>query len=156
MRKSVIDAPPIPPASREGQWLDLPTIASVQVTSEDPAFPIESAFSQDRNEGWRAAKPGEQIIRILFDHPVSLRRIQLRFLETEQARTQEFALLYLTLNGGPREIVRQQWNFSPDGSTSEAESYRVELADVSTLELTIKPDIGGHTAIASLASLLLA
>jgi hypothetical protein len=48
--------------------------------------------------------------------------------------------------------VRQQWNFSPAGSTLEVEDYRVELNGVVMLELSIKPDIGGLEAIASLAS----
>ena len=68
-------------------------------------------------------------------------------------RTQEFVLR----SGEPfREIVRQQWNFSAPSSTREAEEYRVQLSDVSILELTIVPDIQGGSACASLKSLLLA
>jgi hypothetical protein len=39
------------------EWADLDSIAHVQLTSEDPAFPIQNALSTspERNErGWRA------------------------------------------------------------------------------------------------------
>ena len=69
-------------------------------------------------------------------------------------RTQEFVLQALSNPGGPfREIVRQQWNFSPPTSTRESEEYRVELSEVTVLELTIVPDISGGAARASLKTL---
>ncbi len=69
-------------------------------------------------------------------------------------RTQEFVLRALSNPGGPfREIVRQQWNFSPPTSTRESEEYRVELSEVTVLELTIVPDISGGAARASLKTL---
>ena len=43
------------------------------------------------------------------------------------------------MNGAAKEIVRQQWNFSPTGSTREVEDYHVTLEDISALELAIKP-----------------
>ena len=67
---------------------------------------------------------------------------------------QEFVIRWSPSSTGaqPREIVRQQWNFSPAGSTAEIEDHMVELADVSVLELTIHPDLGGRQAVAALAS----
>jgi hypothetical protein len=156
MRKSVIDTPPARTDVREEQWLNLEELASVEITSEAAGYPIESALSGEETKGWRAAQAGEQTIRISFDQPVSLRRIRLRFIEEEQTRTQEFVLRYFGPDGASREILRQQWNFSPGGCTSETEDYRIELQNVSALELTIKPDISGGTATASLASLQLA
>ena len=50
-----------------------------------------------------------------------------------------------------RDVVRQQWNFTPAGSAREAEDYRVDLSDVTALELTIVPDVSGGAARASLA-----
>ena len=55
-----------------------------------------------------------------------------------------------------REIVRQQYNFNPPGTTSELEDYTVDLSGVTGLELSITPDIGGSGARASLARLRLA
>ena len=60
-------------------WFDLEQIATVEVTSEDPSFPIEYAFGSNDGPGWRASQGGEQQIRIIFDKPVSMHRIELRF-----------------------------------------------------------------------------
>jgi hypothetical protein len=82
-----------------------------------------------------------------------VRRIQLHFLEPTRDRLQEFAVRWLTADGGPhREIVRQQWNFNPAGSTSEIEDYEVNLEGVSVLELVIKPDLANNEAFATLAA----
>jgi hypothetical protein len=52
----------------------------------------------------------------------------LNFRRPKVERTQEFTLGCSAEPGGPlREIVRQQWSFSPHGSTSEVEDYRVDL-----------------------------
>ena len=153
MRKSIIDSVTIHPEQRsEQQWLELEQIAQVEVTSEDPNFPIESALAAREGPGWRAAEPGKQIIRILLDNPRPLRRIRLEFSEPEIERTQEFTLRWSQAGGPFREIVRQQWNFSPQGSTSEIEDYQVQLEKVSALELTLKPDLTPDTAFATLAA----
>ena len=69
-------------------------------------------------------------------------------------RTQEFVLRASSSCGGRfRQIVRQQWNFSAPTSMREVEDFRVELSDVTVLELTIVPDISGGAARASLKSL---
>lgn len=134
-------------------WLDLDQIATVEVTSEDPSFPVECAFGSKDGPGWRASQGGEQEIRIIFDEPVSLRRIHLRFEEAESERTQEFTLRWSPAAGGSAtEIVRQQWNFSPAGSTTEIEHYVVDLDAVSVLELAIRPDLNRQEAVATLAS----
>jgi len=158
MRKRIVGLHRGQQAGELGQgWLDLEEIATVEVTSEDPRFPIESVFGSEEGPGWRAAEKGEQQIRIIFDEPVSLRRIQLRFREPHSERLQEFVVRWSSARGGqPREIVRQQWNFSPTGSTAEIEDYMVELAAVSALELTIQPDLSKHEAVATLASCRLA
>ncbi len=131
-------------------WLDIPALASADVTSEDPNFPLENLFTSEEGPGWRAAVPGEQLIRLRFDSPQRIRRIRLEFADSESERTQEFALRW-SADGSRtlREIVRQQWNFSPRGSTRETEDYDVDLSEVCVLELSIKPDVGGGPARAS-------
>ena len=134
-------------------WLDLEQIATVEVTSEDPRFPIESVFGSKDGPGWRASQKGEQQIRIIFDQPVPLHRVQLRFHEAEFERMQEFILRWSSAAGGPAtEIVRQQFNFSPTGSTIEIEHYVVDLDAVSVLELAIQPDVSRQEAVATLSS----
>jgi hypothetical protein len=153
MRKTVINPVITNPCSHSQQkWLDLEEIATVEVTSEDPNFPIETALTAREGPGWRAAAPGKQVIRIVLDNPRSLSRIRLEFSEPEIERTQEFTLRWSQAGGPFREIVRQQWNFSPQGSTSEIENYQVQLEKVSVLELTLKPDLTLDTAFATLAA----
>jgi hypothetical protein len=129
----------------------------VEITSEDAAHPIESALLHGRGTGWRAAGPGKQKIRILFNKPQQLRRIWLHFVETNIERTQEYVLSWSSDGGHSfQEILRQQWNFSPLGATSEKQDLQVELPAVTILELSITPDISRGDAIASLAQLRLA
>ena len=96
-------------------------------------------------------------MRLVFNQPQRIKRIHLEFHEDELERTQQFVLRW-SLNGGQsyREIVRQQYNFSPPDTTREREDYRVDLEGVTTLELNIVPNISGGTARASLAQLRLA
>lgn len=155
MRKTILPAEG-DAAAQAGEWLDLEPIARVELTSEDPDHPVESALTPDGG-GWRAAEPGEQTIRILFDAPQRIRRILLEFEETGTARTQEFVVRWSpSPTGATREVVRQRWNFSPDGSTREVEELSPDLDGVAVLELAVTPDVSGGDARASLARLLLA
>ena len=87
-------------------------------------------------------------------HDNTLRHISLVFEETETTRTQEFVLRWSSDGGRSfREIVRQQWNFSPPETIREVEEYHVELSEVTVLELIITPDISGEMARASVKSL---
>ena len=131
--------------------LPIEQIASVEVTSEDPGHPIEAALSGWGSSGWRAGSAGEQRVTLLFDKPERVRKMTLKFVEDERPRTQEFVLTWSPQAGGAENmIVRQQWNFSPSGSTTESEVYDVNLNDVRVLELMIKPDLSDPTAVASL------
>ena len=155
MRKRIVTPTP---ATFHGQedWLDLERAATVEVTSEDKDFPIESSLSIEPRQGWRAAQPGAQTIRLVFDELQELKRISLVFEENEMTRTQEFVLRASSSPSGPfREIVRQQWSFSTPTSMREIEEYSVELSDVGLLELTIVPDIRGGSVRASLKRLRL-
>jgi len=153
MRKRIVRHAPIQSESLSAEsWLNLEQIVTVEVTSEDPDFPIESVFNGSNGPGWRALENGKQQIRLIFDQPISLKRIRLRFIETKLERTHEFTLRWSSVQGGPsKEIVRQQWNFSPAGSTREVEDYEVCLEGVSALELAIRPGLAQGDAPATLA-----
>jgi hypothetical protein len=155
-KRKIVNQEPLNVAPADQGWLDLQSLAQVELTSEDAANPIEAAFVPS-GLGWRAAQAGEQTIRLLFDELQRVRRIQLLFHEDHQARTQEFVLRW-SPDGGQsyREIVRQQYNFSPPGVTRESEDYAVDLAGVTALELRIVPDISGGDARASVAQLRIA
>jgi hypothetical protein len=160
MRKEIIGQDTAAGKSHgDPQWLDLESMARVQLTSEDAAFPIENALSTnpERNEiGWRAATSGPQTIALVFTVPTHLRRIFARFIEHGAEREQEFVLRYSSAKETAREIVRQQWNFSPTGSTQEIEDYPVDLEGVTKLELVIDPDRGRGHSRATLNALRLA
>ncbi|HEY5512159.1 MAG TPA: hypothetical protein VIK40_00815 [Geomonas sp.] len=157
MRKDIIT-----PESQGGkssglQWIDVENLARTEISSEDAAHPIESALRSGAGPGWRAAQPGPQTIRLIFDAPIKLRLVRVEFHEPEVARTQEFVLRWSADQGRTyREIVRQQYNFNPPGTTSEQEEYEVDLAGVTALELGITPAMGRSDVRASLAQLLLA
>jgi hypothetical protein len=156
MRKRLITPTTESIRTRGEGWLDVERAAVVEVTSEDKDFPVESAFVSGDTPGWRAAAPGTQTIRLIFDQPQRLRCISLLFEENETSRTQEFVLRWSPESGGSlKEVVRQQWNFSPPESIRESEEYRVELSNVTLLELVIKPNIGGGLSRASLKNLRL-
>jgi hypothetical protein len=157
MRKRIIELDQEQNSDSGRKWLDIEKLAVVEVSSENDAFPIESALLPDKGSGWRASGPGEQIIRLVFDNPQRLRWIRLDFEESEIERTQEYVLRWSRGSGQSyQEIVRQQWNFSPEGATSEVEDYHIELPAVTILELNINPDISGRKAFASLKELRLA
>jgi hypothetical protein len=154
MAESAADAAPTAPAA--GEWLDIDSLAEVEITSEDPEYPIESALVPDGGSGWRAAGPGEQTIRLIFDEPLDIRRIRLEFTENDVERTQEYAIRASQDGSSFQDVVRQQWNFSPNGATEQREDHQVELSGVRVLELVVRPDYTGSPAVASLTSLRLA
>jgi hypothetical protein len=157
MRKTVAKSGGQDAPAAGGHWLDLESVAQVEVSSEHPEFPIDLALLGGERRGWRAERAGPQTVVLKFDAPQRLHRILLRFVEEERERTQEFKLSWSDDDGRSfREVVRQQWNFSPSGSTVESEDYRVELSGVTTLKLAIDPDLGRGEALATLSELRLA
>jgi hypothetical protein len=156
LRKQIIGEPTtIKNAHTDVHWLDLATLASVELTSEDPRYPFDPVFEEGGDRGWRASSPGKQTIRLRFDEPQTIHRIRVRFTDRDHERSQEFVLRYSGKDGHLRDIVRQQWSFSPGGSTEEVEDYTVDLSAVSSIELEIDPDRGKNTLPATLAELLI-
>lgn len=139
MRKSIVSPSPVAATPIPYLWRDLERIARVEITSEDEAFPIEHALGKTESTGWRASGTGPQIIRMHFDEPLTIHRIQLHFIEKATERSQEFAI-FAGLGTELREVVRQQFTFSPNGSTEEIEDYTVSLDGVTVMELKIDPD----------------
>ena len=140
----------------ENNWLNIENIADVEVTSENERYPVESALILDSSSGWVAGEEGIQTIRVVFNEPQNIQRVMLKFSESSVERTQEYVLNWYAEDGEPHEIVRQQWNFNPNGSTIEVENHHVILADVSVLELCINPNISSSNSKASLEKLRVA
>lgn len=161
MRKSIVSSTAATKTPISDLWRDLERIARVEITSEDNSFPIEHALGKPGTTGWRAATTGPQVIRMFFDEPQSIRRIQLHFIDKSAERAQEFSIYAGTGAGEAlREVVRQQWNFSPNGTTEELEDFKVDLSGVTVMEVRIDPDRSHDPAqshsYASLQSLKLA
>lgn len=157
MRKRFIAQPQKQPAVADQDWLPIEHLADVEVTSEDPVYPVENALLLDRTGEWHASSPGRQTIRLHFNQSQYVKRIWMQYTELVLERTQECVVRWSGDGGRSfREILRQQWNFSPHGSTSETEDCRVDLPGVTVLELDIIPDTSGGNAVASLTRLRLA
>ena len=157
MRKRVIGPVSVAHTIVRSRWIEIDTEASVEVTSEDEAYPIESALRGDGLGSWRAVAPGAQTIRIVFVAPRRLQRIWLVFEERDVARTQEFVIRWSSDGGQTyHDVVRQQYTFAPPGTTREVEDYTVQLEGATAVELNIVPDIAGGPARASLSEWLLA
>ena len=155
MRKRIINQGDF--KQNEQDWINIAHLAQVEITSEDSAYPIESALTSGDSTGWRAAQPGKQTIRIIFDEPQRIKRIHLQFDEDTRTRTHEFAILWSSVGAQSyHEILRQQFTFSPPGTTREVEDYVVNLTGAKALELQIVPDINNSNALASLTNLQIA
>jgi hypothetical protein len=155
VRKGILRPQPSPDAHE----IPVGSIATVLVTSEDAAHPIEHAFDDHRGPGgtrWIAEQPGEQTIALAFDTPQTIRRVVLEVEEHEVSRTQELDLS-VSRDGGRhyQELLRQEFNFSPDGTVFEREDWAIAEADVTHLRIRIRPDKGGKVCRASLTSLVL-
>ncbi len=156
MRKIIQPAGRAPAIPSEEGAIDLERVATVEVTSEAPGYPIEAALVPGGGPEWRAAEPGAQTIRLRFDPPQKISRLHLRFEVTGVPRTQEFTVKW-SADGGVffRDLLRQQFNFSPTSTAVQDESYRVDLRGATDLELTLVPDISGGDTCASLKNLRL-
>jgi hypothetical protein len=156
MRKTLINQPPKSTRPSDLNYLDLEHLAQVEISSECQEYPIESALVEGSESGWQAACSGEQTIRLVFDQPQIIKHIFLQFDEQERSRTHEFVLLWRMDNEDFfREILRQQYHFSPPHSVQQIENYTVDLKELKALELRIIPDISGGGAHAKLTRLQL-
>lgn len=158
MRKQTLTPQAASAATFPGE-LDLAILATVAVTSEATDHPVENAFDHRRGPGgsrWIAATPGEQTIILAFDAPQNIRHISLEVEETRNSRTQELHLAVSHDCGNSyRELLRQEFVFSPSGSTFEREEWKVAADRVTHLRLGLKPDKSGGPCLASLTTLAL-
>jgi hypothetical protein len=139
-----------PERSAQIQWLDLDAVADVTIVAGGRRAP--------RNPpAWTADCSGEQLIEVRFRQPTPVSHLRVTCSEFEQSRTQEMTI-WASLHRGEqhREVLRQQFNFSPDGATQEVEEYALQLEAVSAIQLRIVPSIDGRLAVARVKELRLA
>jgi hypothetical protein len=159
LRKQVVPRRSSTSASFEGE-ISIADVATVQVTSEEADHPIDNAFDHNRGPGgsrWIADGPGEQTVILLFDSPQTIRKIGVEIEELAVVRTQELSVS-VSSDGGRtyRELVRQEFNFSPPDTSFERELWSASAGAVTHVRLEIKPDKGGRVGRATLTSLTLA
>ena len=94
---------------------------------------------------WISARPDttEHIV-IEFDRPQTISRRVYVVEETMRERTQEVRV-EVSEDGDRsyRQILVQEYNFSPGGATYQREDQRVNLRQVTHLRLTIVPNKSG-------------
>ena len=159
LRKQIVPRRSNEPVPFENE-ISVADVATVQVTSEEAGHPIDNAFDHNRGPGgsrWIAAEPGEQTLILLFDRPQTIRKIGLEVEELAVSRTQELSVS-VSSDGGRtyRELVRQEFNFSPGSTTFEREVWSTAATAVTHLRVEIKPDKGGRVGRSTLTSLTLA
>lgn len=149
---------PIPEAVRPSAQgsLELERAAVVEVTSEEKEFPVESALLAGETCGWRAASPGTQTIRLVFDELQKLKHISLISRKNKRSARKNSSCDGLRIKGNRFEkLCASSGTSAHPTQFARTEEYQLELSGVTVLELTIVPDVGGGTAHASLKSMRL-
>jgi len=128
--------------------LDIASCATIAFTSEDPAHPVEHLLDGSSGPGatrWTSARADmtEQIL-VEFDKPQILSRLVYEVEEATRERTQEVRV-EVSEDGGRtyRQILVQEYNFSPAGATCQREEQRLNLRQASHIRLTIVPNKKG-------------
>lgn len=153
LRKKIV-SPAIVDAVTAVNVIDIIQNAEVIATSESENFPLDNIVDGSTGPGssqWVAAKSGTQTLIFKFDMPRHLRAIVYEIEEKDVARTQEVCFEVSSDSGASfSEILRQEYNFSPGGSTFQKEQLTVDLPGITAVKMTIKPDKGGGNALAKL------
>jgi hypothetical protein len=139
--------------------IDIARDAQLAYSPEDPEHPLEHLI--DGRGGrcgtyWASARPNttERIV-VEFDHPQRIARLIYEVEECGQERTQELRAEVSTDRGSTyRQVLAQDYTFSPHGATFQHEDLRLELGSITHLRLTIVPNKGG-SGVATLTSLRL-
>ena len=134
--------------------IDIIRNAEVIATSESENFPLDNIVDGSTGPGssqWVAGSTGPQTLIFKFDTPQNISSIVYEIEEQEVARTQEVCFEISTDSGAHfREILRHEYNFSPDGSTFQREELKLDLPQITDLKMSIKPDKGNLNCRAKL------
>lgn len=135
--------PAVPPGE-----IDIASHAVLAYTSEDPEHPIENLIDgrHGRNAPfWAGAKPNtaERIV-VEFDRPESVSCMIYEVEECSCERTQEVRV-EVSSDGARtyRQVLVQEFTFSPAGATFQREEQRLNLPPITHLRLTVVPDKQG-------------
>jgi len=158
IRKRLMSEQSSTPDESKGE-IDIARHALLAYSSEDPNHPLEHLIDGSCGRGgtrWASARPNAtECIVLEFDHPQQVSRLVFEAEECSQERTQEVRVEVSTDRGRLyRQVLAQDYTFSPEGATFQHEDLRLDLPAITHLRLTIVPNKGG-SGIASLTSLRL-
>ena len=105
---------------------------------------------------WASARANatERIV-LEFDHPQQISRLVYEVEECWQERTQEVRVEVSSDHGRTyRQVLVQEYTFSPRGAIFQHEELRLELPAITHLSLTIVPNKSG-SGVATLTALRL-
>ena len=146
-------------SARDAGEINIAGCSTIAYSSEDAAHPVERMLDGRSRPGatrWMSARPDttEHMV-IEFDRPQTISRLVYEVKETMRERTQEVRV-EVSEDGGRsyRQILVQEYNFSPGGATYQHEEQRFNLRQVTHLRLTIVPNKSG-SGTATLATLRL-
>ena len=135
-------------SGRAANEIDTVGCATVSYSSEDPAHPVEHMLGGQSGPGathWMSARPDtiEHIV-LEFDRPQTISRLVYEVEEARRERTQEVRV-EVSEDGARtyRQILVQEYNFSPRGATYQREEQRLDLDRVTHLRLAIVPNKKG-------------
>ena len=158
LRKRPLEADAAASARAAGE-IDIAGCATIAYSSENPAHPVDHMLDGRCGPGatrWVSARPDtvEHIV-VEFDRPQAISRLLYEVEETLRERTQEVRL-DVSEDGGQsyRQILVQEYNFSPRGATYQREEQRFNLRQVTHLRLTLVPNKSG-SGTASITALRL-
>jgi hypothetical protein len=139
--------------------IDIGSQATLAYSSEDPNHPLEHLIDGHSGRGgtrWASARPDatERIV-LEFDHSQRISRLVYEVEECLRERTQEVRVEVSADQGRTyRQVLAQDYTFSPQGATFQHEELRLDLPAITHLRLTIVPNKGG-SGVATLTSLRL-
>jgi hypothetical protein len=147
LRKRPLEAD-APTSDGTADEIDIAGCATIAYSSEHPAHPVEHLLDGRSGPGatrWISARPDtiEHIV-VEFDRPQAISRLVYEVEEAIRERTQEVRV-EVSEDGGRayRQILVQEYTFSPGGATYQREEQRFNLPQVSHLRLTIVPNKSG-------------
>jgi F5/8 type C domain len=137
-----------PDPARAAGEIDIARHAVLAYTSDDPEHPIENLIDGHYGRDgtfWAGARPNttERIV-VEFDEPQSVSRMIYEVEECSRERTQEVRV-EASSDGARtyRQVLVQEYTFSPAGATFQHEEQRLSLPSITHLRLTVVPDKQG-------------
>jgi hypothetical protein len=147
VRKRLLEEARLLPAS-SGPELNLSAGATIGYSSEEPAHPVDSMFDGRDGPGgtyWESARENtSETLLVEFDQPQNISRLIFEAEERQLERTQEVHL-EVSCDGGInfRQLLVQDFVFSPGGATFQREDLRVGIGGVSHFRLIVVPNKNG-------------